>query len=1149
MEMAGSSNAPDVSTPTHDMKFMQASNINVSNFVSVKLSGLSNYKIWKAQMLCLIKSQVLLHIIDANHPFPVDKDVHMIEQYNELVKGWIFGSVNENELKDLVDMGTAQEVWMKLESLFNLPVSDTEGVPSNVIDVSTRTEDLRYMLASNVDVSDFVSVKLTNYNYDVWKSQILCLIESHDLLHIIHAKARFPWDKGDPMTQAYDKLVRGWILNTITNYVLEDFHFYRSVQLLWRNLELRSASAELSLPASAELCSPSKRFAYTDEADALIYKQASNIKVSNFVPVKLSVRLYYHVWKDQMLRLIESQDLLHVIHINIRFPKSECDKLVKDWILGSMNEELVKDFTDCDSAKDLWTKLESHFTDGDSWPDSVVSASTQDLKYTQASTVNVSNFISVKLSGQSNYPIWKLQMLFLIKSQELVHVIQQEGLRILVKYDNLVKGWIFSTMSEDLFKEFIYLEDYPVSYVWNWLANIYDRPKSEGVTFGIEFIKDAPDIDTHDIETESSPRIRETQLKKELYKAAAEGWWRKAKSILENNKFAATEAITANGNTILHVGVEMGHNYFVEKLLEFLEDVKDIEMKNDKGQTALHIAAIVGNTHAAQLLVQKSSQLLEYKDNNNVLPMHLASANTNLDTYAYLFESRTPPCDSHFESYMSNQTAFLAAIFSKHYDLAETLLKESPNIAMENEEMLKAITTTFPTDLGFRESLIYPSFHYVCQKTVVRCSLLFHPDRCVDNILRVVKICNNTGCNLLGKNSVILLVLIATLYPIYQLICLLILLLHLSFSMLYLLLWKVLAITVPPIKNIEKKRKEYKKAKNILSLICKMKGPSDVGYSDSFFEAVRQDRYEVVDEILMNSPDTINLKDADGYNIIQLSIMNRAEKVYNLIYHIIERTKSRGEMTDSSSNNLAHLAGRLAPSFVLSRTTGAALQLQRELLWFKEVERLMLPLKLMEKNIYNETPVIVFAREHHDLLKQGEIWMKTTAESSSITAALIVTVAFAAAITVPGGSNQESGIPVFGKEIPFIVFAVSNASSLFTGVTALLLFLSTILTASSSEKDFQVILPRRLIFGLVMLFLSAITMMVAFGAIFFLVFCDRRPWMLAPIAVFACWPILVIVAIKLPLLANLIQSTFFPLFGEKSYLKSCNINKKNTIFI
>ncbi|GJV52771.1 hypothetical protein Tco_1448512 [Tanacetum coccineum] len=36
-------------------------------------------------------------------------------------------------------------------------------------------------------------------------------------------------------------------------------------------------------------------------------------------------------------------------------------------------------------------------------------------------------------------------------------------------------------------------------------------------------------------------------------------------------------------------------------------------------------------------------------------------------------------------------------------------------------------------------------------------------------------------------------------------------------------------------------------------------------------------------------------------------------------------------MIDSSLNNLVHLAGRLAPSYVLSRTTGVALQLHREL--------------------------------------------------------------------------------------------------------------------------------------------------------------------------------------------------------------------------
>ncbi|KAF5812988.1 hypothetical protein HanXRQr2_Chr03g0092961 [Helianthus annuus] len=407
MEMGGSSNALDVSTPTHDMKFMQASNINVSNFVSVKLSGGNNYKIWKAQMLCLIKSQVLLHIIDANHPFPVDKGVHMIEQYNELVKGWIFGSVNENVLKDLVDLGTAQEVWMKLESLFNLPVSDTEGVPSNVLDVSTRTEDLRYMLASTVDVSDFVSVKLTNHNYDVWKSQILSLIESHDLLHIIHAKARFPWDKGDPMTKTYDKLVRGWILGTLTNHLFfRGFQVYRPVQLLWRGLELRYAGGDLA-----------------DKTDDLKYMQASNIDVSNFVSVKLSGCNNYHIWKDQMLHL----------HF---------------W----QGEEYLNPYDDY--------------------------VAKQELKYIKASNVNVSNFVSVKLSGRNNYEIWKAQMLCLIWSQGL-HQITKDGAgggdSITKNYHNLVQGWIFSTMNDQVLEDFCgYSVDIP--HIWSKLKSKFGKP-------------------------------------------------------------------------------------------------------------------------------------------------------------------------------------------------------------------------------------------------------------------------------------------------------------------------------------------------------------------------------------------------------------------------------------------------------------------------------------------------------------------------------------------------------------------------------------------------------------------------------------------------------------------------------------------------
>ena len=187
-------------------------------------------------------------------------------------------------------------------------------------------------------------------------------------------------------------------------------------------------------------------------------------------------------------------------------------------------------------------------------------------------------------------------------------------------------------------------------------------------------------------------------------------------------------------------------------------------------------------------------------------------------------------------------------------------------------------------------------------------------------------------------------------------------------------------------------------------------------------------------------------------------------------------------------------------------------------MWSKDV---------IEMNADMETPDMVFTREHKDLMKDGEKWMKTTAESCSITAALITTIVFAAAITVPGGSNQETGIPLFRNEIAFTIFAVSDAISLFASSTALLVFLS-ILTARFSEQDFLVSLPRRLMIGLCVLFISTSAMMVAFSSILFLVFCDQRAWMMGPIGGLACVPIAVVVTLQFPLVVDLYLSTYHP---------------------
>ncbi|KAD4179795.1 hypothetical protein E3N88_28386 [Mikania micrantha] len=190
----------------------------------------------------------------------------------------------------------------------------------------------------------------------------------------------------------------------------------------------------------------------------------------------------------------------------------------------------------------------------------------------------------------------------------------------------------------------------------------------------------------------------------------------------------------------------------------------------------------------------------------------------------------------------------------------------------------------------------------------------------------------------------------------------------------------------------------------------------------------------------------------------------------------------------------------------------------------------MFPSYVTKKNIFEETPEMVFTREHENLVQEGEKWIKAVAESCSITAALITTIVFTAAITVPGGSSQN-GVPVFNNETAFLIFALSDAISLFTSITALLVFLS-ILTSRFSEQDFLDHLPKSLFIGLCTLLVSTTAMMVAFGATLFLVFCHQKFWVIAPIGGLAVLPIAFFIVLQFPLVLDLFRSTCISRFGK-----------------
>ncbi|GKD95036.1 ankyrin repeat-containing domain, PGG domain protein [Tanacetum coccineum] len=300
-------------------------------------------------------------------------------------------------------------------------------------------------------------------------------------------------------------------------------------------------------------------------------------------------------------------------------------------------------------------------------------------------------------------------------------------------------------------------------------------------------------------------------------------------------------------------------------------------------------------------------------------------------------------------------------------------------------------------------------------------------------------------------------------------------------------------------------------------------------------DADRQNASDVIQSVVSQFADAIWCTNEDGHNVIQYAVINRSDNVYSLVYKMSEHRNIYKTIKDSFGNNLLHLAARLAPADKLNHISGAALQVQRELQWFKEIEEFVCPLNRTEKNYADETPQMVFTREHKDLVSDGEKWMKTTAESYTITAALITTIVFAAAITVPGGNNQDSGIPIFTNDVAFITFAVADAISLFTSVTSLLMFLS-ILTTRFAEQDFLFKLPKRLIIGLTMLFISTTTMIIAFGATLFLVFGQRKSWMLIPIGLLTGLPITSFVTLQFPLIVDLMSARYGrSIFVKKHY--------------
>ncbi|XP_038710607.1 uncharacterized protein LOC120005182 [Tripterygium wilfordii] len=585
-----------------------------------------------------------------------------------------------------------------------------------------------------------------------------------------------------------------------------------------------------------------------------------------------------------------------------------------------------------------------------------------------------------------------------------------------------------------------------------------------------------------------------------LYLAALKGDWETAREFFERDPNALTANISVLSMTALHVAVCNGQAEFTEKLVELMPS-DALEMYDAGFYTPLHYAAMSGNIRIAKALVRKNPALPQLTDLKGYTPLLTAIcvAPEHKELLWYLTKvTKDDPPSSPFTGQWSGELITFLTHTGLH-DISLHILHSYPHLSTVKDtqgytllQLLAMEPSNFPSGnrFSFWERLIY----------------------------QIVPA--DTEAPQLSGNYAELSISMQSKAHVAQAV--------LRWLKMWLL--KVIDKLVPGIKQIRNKKLRHKHALKLVHFVCKQVTTMTTTEVFQYFVthatlavATMSGVVEIVSVCLQYFPDLLWFP-FENQTLMHFAVEHRQEKIFNLLYARTAINKQQAYSLWDTNNNILTMAAKLSPYPQLSSVSGAALQMQREMQWFKAVESFLHP-AFTELRIEGKTAWHMFQDEHNKLLRDGERWMKDTSNSCMVVSTLIATVMFAAAFTVPGGNDNVKGIPIFLQETSFMLYAVSDALALFSSVTSILMFLS-ILTSRYAEEDFLRALPKRLIIGLASLFIAIAAMMVTFGTTLSIVLSDRWTPVSIPIILLASLPVTFFAMLQLPLFIQMVQSTY-----------------------
>lgn len=138
-----------------------------------------------------------------------------------------------------------------------------------------------YPFPSNIHILSCVTLKLTDSNYLLWKTQIESLMSSQKLLGFVNGAVTAPpatrivvrgeadVEEANPQYESwfcFDQLVRSWIFGTLSEEVLGSVHTLLTSIEVWislaKNFNKSSLAREFSLRRSLQLLTKKDKFLY-----------------------------------------------------------------------------------------------------------------------------------------------------------------------------------------------------------------------------------------------------------------------------------------------------------------------------------------------------------------------------------------------------------------------------------------------------------------------------------------------------------------------------------------------------------------------------------------------------------------------------------------------------------------------------------------------------------------------------------------------------------------------------------------------------------------------------------------------------------------------------------------------------------------------